>query len=85
MYPNRPISIAMASKVQFREDEELLAFLESKGINPNELARDLLEAEVRRMRAADRMERLRARRVRLPRPGAKMVREDREDRDRRKR
>lgn len=68
----------MTSKVQFREDEEVLAFLESKGVNPNELARDLLEAEVRRMRAADRMERLRARRVRLPRPAAEMVREDRE-------
>lgn len=68
----------MTSKVQFREDEEVLAFLESKGVNPNELARDLLEAEVRRMRAADRMERLRARRVRLPRPAAEIVREDRE-------
>lgn len=68
----------MTSKVQFREDEEVLAFLESKGVNPNELARDLLEAEVQRMRAADRMERLRARRVRLPRPAAEIVREDRE-------
>lgn len=67
-----------APKVQFREDEEVLAYLEDHGINPNELARELLEAEVRRMRAADRARRISARNIRLPRPAADMVREDRE-------
>lgn len=36
--------------VQFREDDDLLAFLRASGHNPNQLARELLEAHARKMR-----------------------------------
>lgn len=36
--------------VQFREDDEVLEYLRSQGVNPNKLSRELLEGRVRRMR-----------------------------------
>lgn len=66
--------------MQFREDEDVVAFVQEQGLNPNELARRLFEAEVRRMRARDRMDRLRERDIRLPRRAAEAIREDRERR-----
>lgn len=70
----------MADKVQFREDEDTLAYLEARGINPNELARELLEREVRRLRATEKFARLAEMNVRLDRPAAELVREDRDER-----
>ena len=70
------------TRVQFRLEEEALAFLRERGINPNERARDLLQAEVRRLQAEDRHRRLEAMRVPMPRRGEEMVREDRDGRER---
>jgi hypothetical protein len=41
--------------VQFREDDEVLDFLRSQGINPNALGRELLNARARRLRAEKRL------------------------------
>lgn len=68
----------MTDRVQFREDEEVVQFVESRGINPNDLAKRLFEAEVRRMRAEARLQEIRRRGIRLPRPAAEMVRDERE-------
>ncbi len=68
----------MTDRIQFREDEDVIAFVESQGINPNMLARELFEAEVRRMRAAFRYRKIREMNIRLPRSGAEMIREERE-------
>lgn len=70
----------MGGRVQFREDEDILSFVESQGLNPNELARRLFEAEVRRLRAEARMDRLQDRDIELPRRTAEAIREDREAR-----
>jgi hypothetical protein len=76
MYPDGHVEV-VADKVQFREDEDVLRYLASRGVNPNELARELLEAEVRRMRARDGWVRVRSMNVRLTRTTAEDVREDR--------
>lgn len=68
----------MTGRVQFREDEETIAFVEDLGLNPNELARELFEKEVRRLRAERRHERLEEAEISLPRSAADLVREDRE-------
>jgi hypothetical protein len=73
----------VTGRVQFRESQETLDYLRARGLNPNDLARDLFEAEVRRMRADDRHAKLQTMQARMPPGGgAAMVREDREDRDR---
>ena len=73
----------VTGRVQFREAEDDLAYVRARGLSPNELARDLFQAEVRRMRAEDRHARLQAMRVDMPPGGgAAMVREDREGRER---
>lgn len=71
----------MTDRVQFREDPGTLAYLEDKGINPNELARRLLADEVRRMRVKEAFTRLRKAKIRLTRPAAELVREGRRERD----
>lgn len=68
----------MSDKVQFREDPDLLRYLTSRGLSPNEVAKRAFEAEVRRMRAAEWGDRLRATRVRLGGEGSALVREDRD-------
>lgn len=68
----------MTDRIQFREDEDVIAFVESQGINPNMLARELFEAEVRRMRAEFRYRKIREMNIRLPRSGAEIIREERE-------
>lgn len=68
----------MTDRVQFREAPETLSYLEGKGINPNELARKLLQDEVRKMRAAEAFERLRAANIRLKGSVADLIREDRD-------
>jgi hypothetical protein len=70
----------VADKVQFREDADVLAFVESQGVNPNELARELFEAEVRRMKAKRRREKLNARPIRLGFDPVAAIREDRDSR-----
>lgn len=65
--------------VQFREDDEVIAYLRAEGMNPNEFARDLLEAWVRRSKAQKRMDRLRASAVDLG-DVVRLVREDRDSR-----
>ena len=73
----------MTGRVQFRESEADLAYVKARGLNPNDLARDLFQAEVRRMRAEERHARLEGMRVDMPPGGgAGMVREDREGRER---
>ena len=77
MYPS-----AVTDRVQFRADRDDVGYLRARGVNANELARDLFEREVRRLRAEDRHARLQAMQVRMPEGGAEMVREDREGRER---
>lgn len=72
---------SVTDRVQFRTSEEVLAYLRSQGVSPNDLARTLFDAEVRRLRAEDRLARLRGMGVTLPRGADEMVREDREGRD----
>lgn len=50
----------VADRVQFREDEETLAFVASLGLNPNELAREAFVKEVRRLRAEAKARKLRS-------------------------
>lgn len=57
-----------------------MAFVEGLGINPNELARDLFEAEVRRLKANAWLEGVRKLKVRLGGNAADIVREDRDAR-----
>lgn len=71
----------MTDRVQFRTSQEVLSYLRGRGVNPNDLARDLFDAEVRRLRAEDRLARLRSLGVTLPRGAGELVREDREGRD----
>lgn len=73
----------MTGRVQFRESQDTLDYLRARGVNPNDLARELFEAEVRRMRAEERHARLQQMQVHMPPGGgAAMVREDREGRER---
>lgn len=65
--------------VQFREDDDVLAFLRAEGINANQLSRELLEARVRRLRAEKRMREL-ARRAGDLGDVTALVREVREER-----
>ena len=46
------------TRVQFREDEDVVAFVEARGENPNEVAKRAFEAEVRRMRTRDARKKL---------------------------
>lgn len=70
----------MDAKVQFREDPEVLRYVEARGLNPNEVAKRAFEAEVRRMKVDESWARIRAANIRL---GGRSVAEDvREDRER---
>lgn len=63
--------------IEFRVEEGTVTFVEELGLDPSELARELFVAEVRRLRAQERHERLTEADIRLPRPAAEIVREDR--------
>lgn len=52
------------TRVQFREDPDVVAFVEARGLNPNEVAKLAFEAEVRRIKAREARARLRA--LKLP-------------------
>ena len=69
----------MTSRVQFREDEDVIAYVEGLGLNPNEVAREAFEREVRRLRAEAKVKKLRSFKIRLaPGEAARLVREDRD-------
>lgn len=54
-----PRRAAPPEKVQFREDPATLQWVIDRGLNPNELARQAFEAEVKRMKGDDWLARLR--------------------------
>lgn len=64
--------------VQFREDPDALAYLRDRGINPNEFAREAFEANLRRLKAEEKVERLESLQIDLPRPVVDLIREDRD-------
>jgi hypothetical protein len=66
--------------VQFREDEESLAFLRERDINPNEFAREAFRSTLRRLQAEEVTDRLANVQADLPRPVEDLVREDRDSR-----
>lgn len=68
----------MQEKIQFREDQETLRFLEARGLNPNEVARQAFEAEVRRMKVDDKFDRLAKRKIKFTRDPTESIREDRD-------
>jgi hypothetical protein len=69
----------VTDRVQFREDEDVLAYVASLGLNPNEVARRAFEREVRRLRADEKVKKLRAFKIRLaPGEAVRLVREDRD-------
>jgi hypothetical protein len=70
--------MGVEAKVQFREDPELLRYVEARGLNPNEVAKHAFEAEVQRMRTSDSWARIRGAAIRLGRSTADDVREGRE-------
>ncbi len=78
MYP-RCGYVPMPDKVQFREDEETLAFIASLGLNPNEVAREAFVKEVRRLRAEAKATKLRSYAIRFG--GVSAARDTREMRD----
>lgn len=69
----------MTGRVQFREDEDVIAYVAGLGLNPNDVARAAFEAEVRRLRAREKVKKLRSFNIRLaPGEAARLVREDRD-------
>lgn len=69
----------VTGRVQFREDEGIIAFVEKLGLNPNEVAREAFEREVRRLKAEEKVKKLRSYTIRLaPGEAARLVREDRD-------
>jgi len=67
-------------RVQFREDDDVVAYVEKLGINPNLLAKRAFEAEVRRLRASQKRAKV-ASLARKPVKGgyARLVRKDRDE------
>lgn len=73
----------VTDRVQFREDAQVLGYFQQRGINPNELARSLLKAEFRRLRAQEKWGKIRARiAATADFSGPSLVDAIREDRDR---
>lgn len=71
----------MTDRVQFREDENVIAFVESLGLNANDVAREAFEREVRRLKAEAKVKKLRSFNIRLGgESAAKLVREERDRR-----
>jgi hypothetical protein len=66
------------TRVQFREDDDVVAYVASAGLNPNEVAKRAFEDEVRRLKA--RQARAKLRKLNAPAiDGAAAVREIRDD------
>lgn len=68
----------MADDVRFLTDDDTIAFLRSIDVDPGQLAQTLFREEVRRLKAAERHERLTEAGGRLPRSAADTVRDDRD-------
>lgn len=68
----------MTDRVQFREEDEVLQFFQREGLNPNEVARELLRQEYRRRKAEKWLAAVRAAKVNLNGAAAALVREDRD-------
>ncbi|MBI2079095.1 MAG: hypothetical protein HYT80_12160 [Euryarchaeota archaeon] len=66
--------------VQFREDVSDIEFLRSKGINPNDFARQAFEDALRVIRAQERYEKLRELRVKVKEDPALFFRRERDRR-----
>jgi hypothetical protein len=67
--------------VQFREDPEVVAFVEALGLKAGQLAKEAFQREVRRLRAREHAKELASFRVKLPRGLAeRAVRETRDAR-----
>lgn len=76
-----PDTTDVTDRVQFREDEDTLAFVASLGLNPNEVAREAFVKEVRRLRAEAKVKKLRSFGLHLGKAGvAKDIRELRDSR-----
>ena len=54
---------ARDTRVQFREDDDVVRYVEGLGENPNEVARRAFEQEVPRMKAREARARLRKMRI----------------------
>ncbi|MGQ0536133.1 MAG: hypothetical protein ACT4PT_08680 [Methanobacteriota archaeon] len=66
------------TRVQFREDDDVVAYVEALGENPNEVAKRAFEAEVRRLKAHEARRKLA--KLGLPRvDGAEEIRRLREN------
>jgi hypothetical protein len=72
----------MASvNIQFREDDETIAFLSELGLKASEVAKAAFEREIRRLRAKALADMLRTYNVKLaPGEAAKVIREMRDSR-----
>jgi len=67
--------------IQFREEREVVAFVEGKGLKASALAKEAFEREVRRLRAEEHAHQLEAFNVKLPKGLAeKAVRASRDER-----
>lgn len=77
MYPD--VDTMAVTRVQFREDDALVAWVVAQGLNPNEFAKQAFEDQVRRLRVKAKFERLRSFKIDAP-PGsaARWIREDRD-------
>lgn len=64
--------------IQFRERKELVEKVRRRRLNPNLFAREAFEGAVRRLEAEDQLRRLARFKVRLPKPAAELIREDRD-------
>lgn len=64
-------------RIDFPQDEETIVFVEGLGLDPDDLAKRLFEAEVHRLKAERRHERLEEAGITLPRSAADIVREER--------
>lgn len=65
--------------VQFRVSEEDIAFLEKRGIHPNQAARERFQALVRSLRFEEGFREARAHAARRPFDPARAIRESRAD------
>lgn len=77
MYPH--VDTTSVTRIQFREDDALVAWVAAQGLNPNDFAKQAFENEARRLRVKLKFERLKGFKVDLP-PGeaTRWIREDRD-------
>ena len=64
--------------IQFRENKEIVDKIRRRKLNPNQVAREAFERYVRRLDAEDQVRRIAKAKVRLRKPAAAWIREDRD-------